>query len=122
MTDYSSRLSIPIEGNSTTQFFSKSGGLVATGYIRIVIGGRDPYVEFERGQLCYGQMHTPADQAWRHNADFVYYYEERITSDNIKVYHQVGRVDYADYIPGLFYISLFDLYVNDKVVIEKLKR
>ena len=43
---YSERLKIPLEGDETLQLYTKSGTKVATGYERIVIGDRGPYIEF----------------------------------------------------------------------------
>ncbi len=41
----------------------------------------------------------------------------------MKVYAQARKVDYADYRPGQFYISPFELYdVTGRVLIESLRR
>lgn len=102
-TDYESRLSIPLMGDNVTQFFTRSGELLATGYVRIVIGARGPYVELAVEHLNSGALRET------HVSHF-YYEELRSIIDEIKVYAQLRRVDYADYVPGMFYVSPFELH------------
>lgn len=118
MQDYKSRLTIPLIGNSTTIFTTKSGQEIAIGYNRIVIGERGPYIEFD--DIIVDNSIIPPDQKWRLYSDVAYYVERRTTSDNIKIYHQRLTVNYADYKIGKYYISPFDLYVDGNVVIKKL--
>jgi len=122
-TDYKSRLQIPIDGNMTTKFTTKSGLIVAQGYTRIVIGGRGPYVEFTDKMMCPNSLHIPTDQEYRLTDKRIYYYELRTIDDNnVKVYCQVKTVAYADYIVGMWYISPFDLLADGKVIIEPLTK
>jgi hypothetical protein len=102
MTDYANRLRIPLYGDSSREFYSKSGILIARGYMRVCVGQRGPYVEFKRDNFSENVL-IPQDR--KH-----YYFNEfRTVKDNLFVYHQLKVVDYADYRPGLFYISPFDL-------------
>jgi len=121
MQDYEARLALPLEGNPTQRFFTKSGTLVATGYSRIVIGGRGPYVEFELDQLVDDSLSISQKERWRMENSNVYYIELRsLDESNVKCYVQQKTVDYADYKVGKAYISPFDLYNADgKVLIEK---
>jgi len=117
MTDYTSRLSIPLEGDPHFEFFSRSGELLATGYTRIVIGERGPYVEFSPLQL------NPDVFDELNDADHYYYIELRSSADFVKAYLQIYRVDYADYVPGMCYISPFDMHdVDGKPLIKPLRR
>ena len=102
-TDYSSRLSIPLAGSPDVSFFTKSGSRLATGYERVVIGDRGPYVEFKLEQLN-------ADELCESPVGHYYYAELRSVVDDVKVYVQIYRVSYADYVPGLCYVSPFELY------------
>jgi hypothetical protein len=125
-TDYQDRLRIPVEGNDHTRFETSTGLHVATGYTRIVIGGRGPYIEFLPAQLIWDNLHIPDEQKHRKEhpwKDRVYYVEWR-TKDKrrVKVYEQYRPVDYADYRIGLLYISPFDLFVDGEPVITKLER
>ena len=125
-TDYQERLRIPVEGNDQNRFETSTGLHVATGYTRIVIGGRGPYIEFLPGQLIWENLHIPEEQkhrkghSWEDQTNRV----EWRTKDasRVKVYEQNRRVAYADYRIGLLYISPFDLVVEGEPVITKLER
>ncbi len=45
------RLRIPLHGNERTEFVTKKGLLIAKGYVRVIDGGRGPYIEFRRDQI-----------------------------------------------------------------------
>lgn len=116
-TDYASRMRIALAGNGSTEFFTSSGMKIAHGYKRVVLGGRGPYVEFSLEQLAVGLL---SEAETKHH----YYVELRSPfPDNVKVYVQVYPVNYADYVPGLCYVSPFDLYDFDgTALIEPLRR
>ena len=124
--DYENRLRIPLEGDDHTRFETAMGLHVATGYTRIVIGGRGPYIEFLPGQVIWENLHVPDGEKYRTKhpwKDRVHYLELRTNDKSrVKVYEQRKRVDYADYRVGLLYISPFDLLVNGEPVISKLDR
>lgn len=82
---------------------------IATGYVRVVLGDRGPYVEFETAQLRHRRLYVPAAARWRFTSDVAFYEEYRTRPDGVMVYHQRLRVTYADYRPGYWYISPFDL-------------
>lgn len=81
-----------------------SGLVVAIGYTRIVHGGRGDYLEFTSDQILRKELHIPIAQDWRVESHSAYYVEFR-TKDDVKVYFQRRRVNYADYKIGLWYIS-----------------
>ena len=124
--DYKEHLRIPLEGNEHIRFETSTGLHVATGYTRVVIGGRGPYVEFLPGQLIWDSLQIPDEEKYRLEHPWkerVFYVEWRTKDQgNIKVYEQSRAVDYADYKVGLFYISPFDLFVEGEMVIMKLER
>lgn len=125
-TDYRKRISIPHNGSKNMELYSSSGELIATGYVRIVFGGRGPYIEFLKVNLNHTCMYIPKDLKWKmeqEHKDHVFYYELRTRKDYVKIYYQRKTVDYADYIVKRFYISPFDLYdSNGRVLIEKLNK
>lgn len=100
---YETRLRISTTGDDTTTMFTKSGVKLIEGYTRVVIGARGPYVECELAQLNNEVLHEAAERHY-------YYIELRSVPDDVKVYVQLKNVDYADYVPGLCYVSPFDLY------------
>jgi len=107
---YESRLRVPVFGVRVDMYTGKNRILVARSYRRVVIGGRGPYVEFRPDDLVAAV--SPVDTPH-------YYYEEG-QIDGVKVYKQRKRVQYADYVPGLLYLSPFELYLPDgQCVIEK---
>ena len=95
-------------------FSNKSGTLLAQGYLRVVIGGRGPYVEFEEGNIIKSSFGIPQDQMWRFDSDICYYYEYRSKDESyVKLYRQRKLVKYADYKVGFFYMSPYEL-TSDK--------
>ena len=102
---------IPVDEQKKMKFFSYSN-LIATGYERVVIGERGPYIEFTDEQICKDNFHVPHSERWRIKSKirFMAFYEEyRTWRDSIMIYHQLRYVHYADYIPGMWYISPWDL-------------
>ena len=89
-------------------------------YERMVIGDRGPYLEFR--EILLENTYVPSEQLWRFNNSTAYYLELRSRDNsNIKIYGQLRRVDYADYLPGFYYISPYDLRdENGHVLIENI--
>lgn len=115
MTDYASRIRLPLVGDDTTNFFTRSGSRLAIGYDRIVVGTRGPYVEFDISQLNQEIINST-------DVEHYYYIELRTFPDNVKIYVQLHRVDYADYLPEKCYVSPFELFNSSgEVLIDKLK-
>ena len=125
-TSYEKRLRIPLQGNDHTSFETSTGLHVATGYTRVVIGERGPYIEFNPEHIILVNLHVPdikrwkLSSYWRAKERFI---EWRTNDDaNVKVYEQLRTVDYADYRVGLIYIDPCDLFVEGKQVMTKLDR
>jgi hypothetical protein len=86
--------------------------LIATGYTRLVKGGRGNYIEFdpisiikENIQVAKGHEYRLTDK-WKKIVYFAWY--NPLNSD-IKIYYQYKTVDYADYLIGYYYIAPKDL-------------
>ena len=89
--DYRARLRIPVDGDPAMRLFTRSGTLVADGYLRVVIGGRGPYIEFQT--VWQSHMRVPAEELYRFNDPHVYYAEYRSHDQcNVKVYWQKKTV------------------------------
>ena len=99
---------------------------MATGYTRIVIGGRGPYIEFNHEHIILANLHVPENKRWKLRPDRrgeFDYIEWRTNDDaNVKVYEQVRTIGYADYRVGLIYVDPLDLFVAGEPVITKLDR
>jgi hypothetical protein len=79
-TNCQDRLRLPLEGNGNPRFETSSGLQVATGYMRIVIGGRGPHIEFLPGHLVWDSLHMLDEKKYRTEhqwTDRVYYVEWR---------------------------------------------
>ena len=113
-TNYRGRLQIPLTKSHLSLFTSTRLHLL-TGYERVVIGGRGPYVECLKRHLHHTHVHLPIPQMDRVTHPDRYFYREYRTNDcaQVKIYFQYKPVTYADYIPGRFYISPFDIFLED---------
>jgi hypothetical protein len=92
-------------------FKTKSGIPICDGFTRLVIGGRGAYLEFEKEHFIRENLYMPDDQRWRIKHRKCYYLEYRTIKDFVKIYYQKRKVNYADYLPGKFYISPDDLII-----------
>lgn len=112
-------LKIKLEGDSVG-LYTQTGIKMCDSYSRVVIGERGPYVEFYDTQINLKNIHIPREQLYRLSDLRVYYVEFRSNDiSNVKVYYQLKTVAYADYRLGMFYISPFDLFLQDKTSIVK---
>ena len=111
MKPWRKRLNISIdEGNDKLLFLSKSGLHLATGYTRVVIGGRGPYVEFLQRHMEMRNFMMPDEEEYRINDPIAFYVEYRSKCESyVKLYMQKRRVAYADYKIGCYYMSPLDL-------------
>jgi hypothetical protein len=114
MKPYRKRLNIAVDAGSETLFlFSQSGLHLATGYTRVVIGKRGPYIEFRPNQIVWTNFHVPESQIYRFRDARVFYIEHRSNcNSNVMLYQQRRTVAYADYKIGFCYISPFDLIMT----------
>ena len=86
--------------------YFKDGVLFATGYERVVHGGRGDYVELTKEQIAV-TLHAKFTQTLPDrtgNESFYYYWLLPIGREE-KVYWQCKTVNYADYKIGFYYIS-----------------
>lgn len=126
MTDYASRLLIPLvcqDADRDLQFWTHSGLVVAFGYQRVVIGKRGPYIEFSPEQIRKESLQIPDGAEWRYKPGSLAFYGEWRSRDRycVKFYDQFKTVDYADYKVGMWYVSPFDLMtIRHSVLIKPL--
>jgi hypothetical protein len=110
--NYADRLALPLDGCCPFALYTRTGILLADGFSRVVIGKRGPYVEFDPVHIN--------QPALRYVDAKHYYFDEVRTADGVMVYDQRKRVDYADYVPGMLYVSPFDLYDEEgRCVIDR---
>jgi hypothetical protein len=113
----------PVPEDAGLEFKTRCGTVLGRGYVRVVIGGRGPYVEFDDSQIVAEAVRVPPDQAWRLDPKYVghaFYTEWRSADDAfVKLYFQRKLVDYADYRLSHWYVSPFDLTTEKYPVLVK---
>lgn len=96
--------SIRTRGAMKQNIYLKNGTLFATGYNRIVHGGRGDYVEFEEYHII-PKLYSKFDNQPTDDLDIYYWWLYPETDRNTKVYLQKKTVKYADYRIGKYYVS-----------------
>lgn len=96
---YKSKLNIPTEFKVIT---NRCSTIIAENYNRVVIGDYGAYVEFTKEQLKV-ELTNKFGKAKRRGLKYIW--KQTVDSCNTKVYFQLRRVQYADYIPGHYYID-----------------
>lgn len=110
------------DGDDTVLYTSK-GSQITSRYDRIVIGDYGAFIEFGKGRagcpfiIAPGQEYRINDAQYRRNVKYIW-----MTIDdgsNIKVYLQKKRVAYADYIPGKYYVSVHEVFVERNDILSE---
>jgi hypothetical protein len=94
--------------------YSFAGTQLCTGYRRIVIGDYGAFVEIAPEQLLCGhikcmpgQEYRFTDERYKNNVKYLWLTAK--DSTNCKIYFQQKTVVYADYLPGMYYISPYEV-------------
>ena len=97
--------------------YTLSGTLIATGYKRIVIGDYGAFIECSQEQIAAdniriqpGQEYRLLDERFRERCKYFWYTAK--DSSEIKLYFQQKTVSYADYRPGMWYFSPYEVMCN----------
>jgi hypothetical protein len=113
---------------SNTPLYDKYGTQVCKKYSRIVIGDYGAYVEFSQDdifpqniQIKHGQEYRIYDDKYSKNVKY-HYYTTKNKKEDVKIYFQVRLVDYADYKPGLYYISTEEVFSRDEIYSKKSRK
>lgn len=87
--------------------------LICKSYIRIVIGDYGAFVEFNEPNysaymIAPGEEYRINDPAYKDKVKYLWL----TIKDNscIKIYYQKKSVDYADYRPGMLYVSIHEVF------------
>lgn len=99
----------------TTKLETRSGTVIASGYNRIVIGDYGAFVEFSRAQanarhlkIKEGQSYRIEDPRYAEHVKYLWLTAD--DSSDVKVYDQKRSVEYADYKPGMLYVSVYEVF------------
>ena len=101
---------------SPTPLFSLDGTQISTAYERVVTGDYGCFLEISPDHIIENNIHCKPGQEYRYTderfAENVKYlwFTTKDRSD-CKIYLQKKAVDYADYIPGCYYISPYEVYI-----------
>ena len=107
------------EAGSLQDIFTSKGSLIANGYNRIVIGDYGAFVEFSENhlpdQFPVPTLAIPSDQLYRvadqqYSRHVKYIWMTIPDGSNVKIYLQKKRVSYADYEPGMYYVSVHEVF------------
>lgn len=89
---------------------------ICSGYTRIVVGDYGPFVEFTGEQahtenfiIAPGQEYRLLDERFSEHIKYVWYTAK--SRSGVKLYLQKRTVLYADYKPGMWYVSPFEVSV-----------
>ena len=100
--------------------FTCFGSKVCEQYDRIVIGDYGAFVEFSHRPedtvfiIAPGQEYRADEQKYTRNIK--YYWLTIDDGSGIKIYLQKRGVDYADYKPGKYYVSVHEVYLSGEEV------
>lgn len=109
-----------IDGDNAAQLRSLDGTLICEGYERIVIGDYGAFVEISPARVCKdnlcckrGQEYRMSDERFAANVKYLWL----TTKDrsDCKIYLQKKIVSYADYQPGMYYISPYEVFKEESV-------
>ena len=102
------------ETGQNQPLYTNRGSIITNRYERIVVGDYGAFVEFSEpifeGQfiIAPGQEYRVFDDRYSKNIKY-----EWLTIDdgsNVKIYFQKRTVNYADYKPNMYYVSVHEVY------------
>lgn len=106
---------LSLSGDNNQPLFTKNGTQICSGYDRIVVGDYGAFIEFSEEQIAtkfickHGEEFRLTDK--RYNCKYIW-----LTVDDeseIKVYHQLRTVKYADYKVGKYYVSPHEIIIGE---------
>lgn len=101
------------DGEDSVSLITRCGTVIANGYNRIVVGDYGAFIEILPERICKTKIRVKPGQEYRINNpqydNCKYVWMSANDDSQVKIYHQKHPVDYADYVPGRYYISPFDV-------------
>ena len=107
-------------GDEAIPLFSLDGMQLCRGYDRIVIGDYGAFVEIAPERILRNNLHCKEGQEYRftderYAKNVKYLWLTAEDSSGCKIYLQKKPVDYADYVPGMYYISPYEVVPGTEV-------
>lgn len=104
-----------LTGDHKAALYSLDDTLLCAGYERVVIGDYGAFIEISPAQICKdalcckpGQEFRYEDPRFAKNVKYVWLTAKDLS--DCKIYYQKKTVSYADYVPGMYYISPYEVY------------
>lgn len=107
-----------LTGDLEASLCSLAGTILCSGYERIVIGDYGAFIEITPEKMCTENLCCKSGQEYRYqNPRFTenikYLWLTTKDKSECKIYLQRKRVAYADYIPGMYYVSPYEVYKEE---------
>ena len=105
--------------DNTQTLYTRWGTPFCNGFTRIVVGDYGAFIEISEKEMILPRykLEIPHDQQYRfadkykNNVKYLWYTMPDYS--DIKIYYQQRRVAYADYKPGMYYVSVHEVYNAD---------
>ena len=105
-----------IEGKQQPLYL-KNGIKIAEKYNRIVIGNYGAFFEIDKDDMRLSELSTQSGEEYRESESYKPKYLWKTVKDtNVKIYEQLGGVDYADYKPGKYYVSPYEVAGKEEML------
>lgn len=94
--------------------YSRNGTLIAEKYDRIVLGNYGAFIEIDKNDIILSNLKIKEGQEYRiqdpkYSEHVKYHWYTTKDESDCKLYFQQKRVTYADYKPGKWYISPYEI-------------
>lgn len=100
-----------LDGGGALQ--TSRGSVICNSYRRIVIGDYGAFIEFEPPYddssfvIAPGQEYRVNDERYSKNVKYIWLTIN--DGSKVKIYYQKRGVTYADYLPGMYYVSVHEV-------------
>lgn len=104
-----------LTGDPHAHLHSLAGTPLCSGYERIVIGDYGAFIEIAPERIYQASLRCKPGQEYRYrdsrfSENVKYLWLTAKDQSDCKIYLQKKTVSYADYVPGMYYISPYEVY------------
>ena len=107
------KLNVPSFLSTVQPLYTSADTLICSSFTRIVIGDYGAFVEFSSTQANKDAFCIAPGQEYRLEERYKnckYIWLTIPDSSHVKIYYQKHTVAYADYIPGMYYVSVHEVF------------
>lgn len=97
--------------------YTLEGTPIAKDFSKIVIGDYGAFIEIDEENILEHNIKVNKGQEFRYEDKYrscKYYWLTDVMNSGIKIYHQKNTVPYANYVPGKYYASPYEVKINYK--------